>query len=149
MWHTILGHRQNFVVTFRLDTPNLWNLFELDLDNCQVGWSFPEKSWRRWICGWCGLGSLLFSLVLSDVDHVNLESRNSHRFKMFVLDIGCAHWQLYIYTANRCSSFLTHPPSCFCYKRWQMLSSMGVHSTLHRATFIFTIRIQVCTISGP
>ena len=29
-----------------------------------------------------------------------------------------------------------------------MLSSMGVHSTQRRATFILTIRFQVCTISG-
>ena len=30
----------------------------------------------------------------------------------------------------------------------QMLSSMEVHSTQRRATFILTIRFQVCTISG-
>ena len=53
---------------------------------------------------------------------------------------------------------LYHPPvtslaTCYQWLRWltpQMLSSMGVLSTQHRVTFIFTIGIQnlVCTISG-
>ena len=52
-----------------------------------------------------------------DVDHVRAKTRKvqtgPYRFEMFVLDIGCAHWQLYM--ANRYSIILTQPPSCSCY----------------------------------
>ena len=46
----------------------------------------------------------------------------------------------------------SHHPTLLTIGRWltpQMLSSMGVHSTQHRVTFIFTIGIQilVCTNS--
>ena len=63
---------------------------------------------------------------------------------IFVFDMLC----ILVHSESMLHFSHTLPPATLLV-RWQMFSSLGVHSSLHRGASILTTMIQVCMISGP